>query len=71
MTRLEGDLHRLDIEPVIRSEIFFEDLRELLQQLVLEVSVDSNFMILLKLLLCDLAKSDILAPATNPFIYMD
>ena len=45
MARLECDLHWFDVEPIIRSEIFFEDLRELLQQLVLEVSVNWYFMI--------------------------
>ena len=48
MTGLEGDLHMLNIGPVIRREIFFEDLGELLYQLVSQVSVDFYFVVLLE-----------------------
>ena len=70
MTRLQSNLHRLDVEPFIRSEIFFEDLRELLQQLVLEVSVNCYFMVLLKFLLCNLTEANICTPGPDPLINM-
>ena len=61
MTRLEGDLHRLNAEPVIRREIFFEDLGEVLYQLVSQVSVDFYFMVLLEFLFCNLIETNSLS----------
>ena len=71
MSWFQCDFYRVDIKPVFWVQVFLEHFGKLFEQLISQVSINSDLMVLLKFFFSDLVKLDICSPRSNPFVYFN